>query len=203
MIDPGSLAGLQTSLALDNAGRPHVGYVVGGSVPELRHMWFDGTFWQTATIATGDYSYPSLALDSSGQPRVAYISGWPSYVAHASFDGTAWHTETITPQGAYPSLALDSANRPHIAYLILQTPYAGVGYAWNDGTGWQTETVDIGGIPSLVLDGAGRPHIAYGSSATSGLTYAWHDGSGWNYLSPYVDSAQVGKVSLPGHYPKI
>ena len=69
----GSGAG-NTSLTLDEKGRPHISCFLGNSPT---YVWYDGAQWRTRVIERNQYGgmYTSLALDSSGPPNISYYSG--------------------------------------------------------------------------------------------------------------------------------
>ena len=68
----------------------------------------------------------------------------------------------------------------------------GLVYAYQDATGWYTETVDDGGsYSSLALDAGGYPHISYHSQGAD-LRYAYQDASGW-HIQVVDSTGDVGK----------
>lgn len=113
--------------------------------------------------------YSSLALDAAGCPRISYFDSGTAVLKYAWRDcvtqGTLapWHVVTIDGAGYAgwdTSLALDNRGWPHIAY----TGVSGLKYAWQDSSGWHTQTVDDGDSgygTSLALDAADRPYISY------------------------------------------
>jgi hypothetical protein len=189
----------QSSLQLDAAGHARVAYEEPRQ-GELLYAHYDGTAWHTATVdgaANAGQGDVSLALDSSGLPHISYCQ-YPleqlcNTLKYASFDGTAWHTETVESgwrMGQHTSLALDSADHPHISYYDY--PNSTLKYAHYDGTAWHIIALGGGGqYHALALDAAGRPHIASGYT----LTYASYDGTAWSFET--VDSeAQACRVDL-------
>jgi|GEM_PF-371079 len=173
--------GFSTSLALDSAGRPHIGYY-DQAHSLIQYAHFDGADWHIEPVDTG--SSPSLALDGLDHPHIAYASG--GGIRYAYREDTTWITTTVVDGGYWggfgsPSLALDSAGRPHISYSYAYKITTYVAYTYYDGTAWQGQGVDGRyGVDesSLALDAFDRPHISYGRDY-DGLYYASYNGFSW------------------------
>ena len=94
--------------------------------------------------------------------------------------------------GWYTSLALDGAGNPRISYYD-STQNVDLKYAWRDGSGWHTETVDSegmsGGTRPWRWTAPATPAISYFDETNADLKYAWRDGSGWH--TETVDSAGI------------
>ena len=91
--------------------------------------------------------------------------------------------------GWYTSLALDGDGYSRISYWEVDS--GSLHYAWQDASGWYTQTVDIsgdnsGGYTSLALDPAGYPHISYRFDHDT-MKHAYQDAAGWH--TEAVDSA--------------
>jgi hypothetical protein len=181
----------QNSLALDDAGYPHIAY--WNWEGELQYAWRDGENWQIGTIDNqgNGASAISLALNGFGHPCVGYVADELNELRYAWYDGTDWYTETINSVGQVgrdASLALDKSGRPHITYSYRDRLNDDLMYVWYDGSFWYTEKVDeasrVGDFSSLALDGGGRPHISYSEHEIPFwdyfLKYAWHDGAAWH-----------------------
>ena len=137
----------------------------------------------------------SLALNGSGQPHISYYDANNLDLKHAWRDGTGWQIETVDSEGQvglHTSLDVDAAGYPHISYFKCgdDCNSGELKYAWQDASGWYSETVDTGGatlsvrgFTSLALDGDGHAHISYLSYSNPpgsfDLKYAWRDGGGW------------------------
>jgi hypothetical protein len=194
VVDRWDDVGRETSLALDSQDLPHITYTEADiNYPGkfyLKYAYSDGTTWHTEELSryddhTGIAGYrSSLALDGAGRPCIAFHEGYWEQVAgtvraqsilrYAHWDGSAWQNFIIDETGGLPALVLDGFDRPHVSYtkryyVVLDrliVPQADLMYAYWDGQGWQTETVEKGGRlgeqhNSLALDRDGRPHIAY------------------------------------------
>ena len=87
---------------------------------------------------------------------------------------------------------LDSAGNPRIGYTLG----ADMRYAWRDGAGWHSETVDpSGGDPiSMALDSAGNPGISYRDATTGALKYAL--ASPTQPAADFTESLATGTGSL-------
>jgi len=98
--------------------------------------------------------------------------------------------------GKYTSIALDADGNPHISYFNITQ--SSLMYAYKDGSGWHTETVDnngsVGTYTSLELDDAGYPHISYRDSGGDVLKYAIKDAGGWA-IHTVDNSADVGEYT--------
>lgn len=129
----------------------------------------------------------SLALDAEGNPHISYDNGNYSGLKYASWDGSKWDIQVVDAggvtgwNGKWSSLSIDSSGSPHISYCAFDEDYDGyLNYAWWNGTGWSTQTVDPSGagwFTSLALDSEGNPHISYYGYYS--LQYASWDGSKW------------------------
>ncbi|MCP4537091.1 MAG: hypothetical protein GY832_08080 [Chloroflexi bacterium] len=107
-----------------------------------------------------------------------------------------WVLETVDSDdaGLYNSIAVDSSNYPHISYY--HSADSALRYAYKNGSGWFTETVDnsgtMGYYTSIEIDTANYPHISYYDDGADNLRYAYKDGSGW--FSETVESS--GAIGL-------
>ena len=93
------------------------------------------------------------------------------------------------------SLAIDGEDNLHAAYGSDR-----LYYAFSDGSGWQTTTVDYvwgtGQGRSIALDGDGLPHISYLDTHNDQLKYAYYDGAAWQ-----IEVVAAGVASRYGWSP--
>jgi len=156
--------------------------------------------WQIDTVdSTGNVGmYSSIAIDSSTHPHISYQSVMGSIstysLKYAHFDGYGWLTPTVQGGGSSlsvgwcTSIALDSSNNPRISHGIsTYTNY--LGYAYSNGTSWQTTFVypaeSSAFYTSIALDSSNNPRIAFYDNGS--LKYARYDGSNWQIST--VDTA--------------
>jgi hypothetical protein len=75
-------------------------------------------------------------------------------------------------------------------------------YAYDDGTGWKTETIDdnYGGVysASLVLDASGIPHVSYCRrvNPSNQVVYAWRGGGGWQTTVVAPSNCSTTSIAL-------
>ncbi|MHB8587203.1 MAG: hypothetical protein ACYDDF_15365 [Thermoplasmatota archaeon] len=160
--------------------------------------WWHETIAQDHLTDT-NYRYvdqdPTLALGPNNTPNIAFSAftpfGFPfayAQLLYARQEGATWSLHQITnyPNNAArePSIALDAAGWPHIAFAYGLT---GLGYGFENKTGWHFSVVDSGDIdlPQLALDSAGYAHIVYPDYSAPGanpetLRYAYQDPTGWH-----------------------
>lgn len=162
--------------------RLSVSYNVNGDIRVDTRI---GTDWSSSLLGQWG-AYVSLQIDYSGGYHLAYHTY--SEVVYAYRSDGGWSKTIVDSKDNYfgtaISMALDSSGNPHLSYHDSSDPY-GLRYAFHDGIGWSTETVDNRGISgdytSLSLDAQDRPHIMYYNpgAAYSNLNYAYHDGTSW------------------------
>jgi hypothetical protein len=176
LTDWGNLIGDATSLALDDAGNPHIGYTHNGRLSYARRS--DG-IWQfeevDGVLSSGDALM--LLLDSDGQPHVVSTGGGIVYVHKTEL---GWQTSEIPVSGTdhrYVTLVLDMYNRPHVGFMRefmdpAEAVHGILYYATLQNDIWQIEEVDDGGggwHPALALDSTGRAHFSYQSGGYNEL----------------------------------
>ena len=171
-VDTGTWAALQTSMALDVQGRPHISYFLDAP---LKYATWDGVRWLTEAVdGLSAWSFSALRLDSRGQPHVAYVP-YDGAVRHAYRTIAGWQIETIDQTygiSGIAGLALDAADNPHVVYGSWTSNI--LTYARRTaGAPWQHEAVATSTEFGLALDPAGRPAVAYRTN--DGLVYATRD----------------------------
>jgi hypothetical protein len=125
-------------IQVDAAGHPHSCYLIPStSSPShsiLRHLWHDGTAWQTENLWEGavanSYGTPNLqfTLDSTGRPQVLMsVGGYYCTVGtmqYVHYAGGAWKIDSLANAAnasltaAAFSLSLDAADQPHLLFLL-------------------------------------------------------------------------------------
>ena len=202
---------LETSLALDAAGIPHVGYGAGDSgVPsQLKHAYRDVGGWEIEVVDTAEYiQSAALALDAAGRPHLAYstVTGNDNQVRYAHWDGLQWQLSTVAATSGYEAmpyglaLAFDGGGLAHFAYFLRSE--AGLRHAYGTPGGWQFETVEsgLGGMTiqdasALAVDGTGRVHAFYLLGDYSLLRYAVRDGGGWQAAQTVAQGGDPGRYA--------
>lgn len=190
----GYQTGLKNSLRLDSSGNPAVAYWMGSSLPDkrlnstLKFARLTGQTWQTCTVDNQGSvgGFPSLAFDSLDRPHISYDDFDNLSLKYASWDGSAWQTQTVFPVDCREtSLVLDSSDNPLIAYHNYSDGYVRyLEYVSRDGSSWSRQTVDaipgVGMYLTMVRDGLERPRVGYhdNSSGTlnGGVRYALWNG---------------------------
>lgn len=179
--------GIDCSVALDPAGRPHFGFTAwnGLADPDAKNYaaWAEAvtsTSWTVHTVEQidrGGYGNAyeernsAFAMDGNGRPHLAYYHRGLNRMRYASWNGSAWTIETIGQPSVYAStsdlthvaIAVDAANVPHVAYYGSANH---VTYAKRTGANtWAREDVDTstdtGNGVAIAVDAAGHVHIAY------------------------------------------
>jgi hypothetical protein len=177
------------SLALDQAGHPHIGFT---SVSLVRYATLEGGTWSTEIVADLRSSYAgyvSLALDSADRPRITFTVVTGDYrgtgTAYATRDNAEWQVESIPPElYRCSSLTFDAQDRPH---CIATAAASGeqLLHAWHDGVKWQSEIVEeliaYGIYASLALDpNTGQPSASYlNVHDGASLKYGRREATGW------------------------
>jgi hypothetical protein len=183
----------RTSLAIDSN---NVTYLMHGVThPGFMNYSYDvnlavhnNSVWNFQTVASNVNNYGNMVLDSKGYPHLIYqvinqvnyqVNSQNCSIVYASWDGSAWSTQTVASNITFPSqlrdieiqmgsLALDSRDNPHICYVAEQYMQPGsqlnLNYASWTGTAWNIQIIensDALRASYLVLDSLGNPHIVY------------------------------------------
>ncbi|RKY14637.1 MAG: hypothetical protein DRP63_08185, partial [Planctomycetota bacterium] len=147
----------------------------------------DGSVSQTDRIAAD--------CDSNGNPYVAYMNSTTKDVVLATYNGTAWQTETPWSGHAVENcfdMRLDSNNTPH----IVQGYDGKIYHIWFDGSDWQNEQIretsfdelSVAPVPTS-LSAAGVSVLFNDTSGDCEVRHAYKNGSGW----------QVETIRAPGN----
>jgi hypothetical protein len=186
-----------TSLVLDDAGNPHIGYTHNGRLTYARNI--DGS-WQVEQIEgvlSSGYVL-ELLLDGAGQPHMVSTG---SGIVYARRTEQGWQTSEIPSvqfDYRYVTLVLDKHDKPHVGFMTefmdpAEAVHGILYYAYLDDDSWQIEKADFGGggwHPDLVLDSTGRAHFSY-------------QGGGYNELGDSFDLSYAQRTTAapaPGEW---
>ena len=179
-------SGRESWMALDEWGRPHIGYMALDD-KEIRYATRNAQGWHVELVEAFPLEsgkYPSLAVDSSGRPHLCYFANYDEAVRYAHKEGEGWEFEDVNPSWAiagHLSLVLDPSGFPHLCYWE-EIPASGLKYAYKDVSGWHIETAtDAESFnTSSSLDSQGYPHISCFRTPQNDLNYVYKDREGWH-----------------------
>jgi hypothetical protein len=194
-VDSSASVGVDTSIAVDSNGIPHISYY-DAYWGNLKYAKWNGSGWDIAApldngdgddVGTGS----SIGIDSNDYPHISYMDYTNSNLKYAMWNGTAWSVETIHKVASAldeTSIALDSADHPHISY-IRGDPAWWLSYGVWGGMNWSFVSIDTSCVamyPSIAVDSLDRPHISYYDYTNRDLKYARWTGSIW--INETIDS---------------
>jgi len=205
----GTQVGHSPSLAIDNAGSFHLGYIdTTRNVLRYAYRGKQEQHWDKMDLDTSVGYSATLGLDSHGKPHFAYQGFYENGLHYAEWDGSAWHKQLIDPLSVafFMSIQLDKSDHPKISYYKRMNQDSSFAlqlkYAFFDGTSWYRETVDpregTGKFNSLALDGEGNPHIVYSNIVSYDLEYAHWDGTQWVHATPDTRKSSGGILGASG-----
>ncbi|MBD3400439.1 MAG: hypothetical protein GF399_08910 [Candidatus Coatesbacteria bacterium] len=187
------------SLVRDDAGAAHIAYQ-DPTAYDLKCARQTAMGWELEILdiegLTGFYT--SLGLDSAGRPCIAYHRRDSDEVKLAVYDGNDWTSEVVD-EGTVCDLAVDDRDGLHLAYYAY--PERVLLYAYNDGGGWQFETIDeqmgnYGIGIDIDVTSEGEPRVAYIDADRGLLNYAFPRGDGWAVSVADSDSVPDCFVAL-------
>jgi len=117
IVDSSTVAGGDCGIAADSNGYAHIAYNDYGNDAK-RYAYWNGTSWNTETIASdvGSEEGTKIAVDGQDRPHIVYIhDDINESLKYAVLNGSSWITETIDKMGN-PSIAIDSLDRPHVSH---------------------------------------------------------------------------------------
>jgi hypothetical protein len=105
------------SLALDEAGFPHISFGDYG----LKYAYLDTTGWHSTTMDLGGSfdDFISLAMDGDDNPHISYYDRTNRNLKYTYQDAAGWHITTVDSEGwvgESNSLVLDGNGFAHISY---------------------------------------------------------------------------------------
>jgi hypothetical protein len=172
------------------------GPLMAGEEPEiLKLKWKRSSLGRT----TGD---SALAVDAAGNTHtlVNRVKKGQSILTHTWFEGRRKQTEVVTTEEAGPqmALAIDKQGGLHACYSTLIPGGRQLNYAHNDGTGWISEVVEVGGLSiSMQVDDQGTPHVVHiDGSFSSEVRYAKRTPTGWESELISASGLLFGDTSL-------
>ncbi len=123
-------SGKYSSIALDSAGMPRIGYF--RSWTSIKYAYRDESGWHTETVDTiGSASHAiSIAVDKSDYSHMVYGDVLDTSLWYAYQDAEGWQIQMLDGTGGWgKAIAIDSLDIPHIVYtgtadnhLLIQVP---------------------------------------------------------------------------------
>lgn len=207
VVDSLGRTGVATSIAVDQAGLPHIVYFNEFAPYYLKYAYFNGSSWEQsvvdADVRVEDFTQATILIDGAGNPHIGYGDGASAeiYYAHQLVGG--WQIDTVdrnSQQLRSPSMALDRSQRPIFAYgKALDTSF-GLFVAGLSDEVWEHELVFLDTLGPLfhtevAVDTGGTVHIAF--TAHEGLLgydllYAVGEGASWA-IDTVVGDGQAGQ----------
>ncbi|HEX5009550.1 MAG TPA: hypothetical protein VFY71_04040 [Planctomycetota bacterium] len=198
-IETVEAGGGSASIAVDEAGVPHILHLVGYPGDDVRYLTREPEGWTGEVI--GDTSYPNFgsALRVHDSKVYAVYMDFNGLETLAIRDGGRWTTDVVA-SGNSCALAMDAEGRPHMAYIGWGNGFEVIHSVLTE-SGWTHETlVDETSLfgepapqgiafepyaPALTQDSAGRVRLAFGLGVWKGnafdsvLTVAFLDEGAW------------------------
>jgi len=180
--------GERNVLAVDSAGKLHVGYSVVSWLPgprtygstELRYASNVSGAWSSLPVAAGfaPYYRPAIALDSGANAHLGFVEPanlFPSYAQSAN----SWQVERVSIEAARGiSLAIDGGG---IARLVYGHPST-LRYASRASGAWSVSDASGAGAstePAIGIDSLGQVHVVFLDSTGQSLRYSTNAGGTW------------------------
>ena len=177
-----------TSLISDSNNNLHMAMRPEGFNRPYNYAYFDGSSWAKESLGFFG-NYAGFAIDSTNGLHAVSDNNYIQY------KNSSWVVGGLPNLGGggYPSIALNSQDRARVVGYS--------DYAYNDGNGWQVESLDsIFGTAlwsydtDISIDSQGRTHIALTDENGAGAYYAHQDDNGWNTYQLSAGSWRVGMV---------
>jgi hypothetical protein len=226
-IEGPELPFLNTEIALDADGDPHIIYFEGDEssswIAYTGYVYRENGEWNVS-YKSDNYFYcvtptwhplsNSIGLDSQGYPHLAYpvrldVPEDYNRIEYAYFNGTEWETEYVDVDATFCcSLGVDDYDTPHVVYYDASPD--GLAYGFREAGLWEIVYADEGYAHiyycSLELDSADLPHAVYKSSLyfSLDLKYAYFDGTDWTITSVDDDDTTEPDIALDSdNYPHV
>lgn len=181
-------------MAIDSHDNPHIVYTVQG----LKHVFFDGSAWQSETIPNAAPLFGvAVAIAADDTVHVAYDSRVtsPDEVCHAVKISGSWNTDKCFSNGLLPSLTVDQQNHPHLAYTASQG--SGITYAEFDGSNWsQVLLSDNGGAAKVRTDSMNEPKVIGLTGSKRAIAVYFHRFNNVWFARPVLSAPSLFELSL-------
>lgn len=178
------------SLAVDNAGVPHVAYAVhcwgwnaygAGETEDVRYAKYDSlsNSWSTAYTTLDPGGRLSLKIDAQGN---AHLAGESSSYRVSADGGYTWSSSSLS-YGPGNSIALDSHGNPRVSYARNDGKLTYYSY---EQQAWFEKATAVDGLTSvghIALDAQDYPILPFSRSGYVRYAYIDRTTNGWKYSS--------------------
>ena len=190
-------------MVIDDEDVLHAAYYAQGD--HLIYIRYNGSWTSTYLSGGVEFGEVGVAVDAMNHPHVSYTASG-SYCGGgarlASFNGTAWNTQSVAPGsnlGCHSAIVIDDDDRVHVAYqsrsdstLMLATNPSGT---WNryavDATSVATKRYP-GYYTSMAIDESGQFHLAHFDEWNDDLRYSTGVPNG-QWTTTIVDATGKGR----------